>query len=532
MKIAFIADFFRHNGIGGAESNDKVLFESLAEKGHQLDLIHCRDLTAPTLNEYDAHIIGNFTTLSAQLKEALSSHHYVIYEHDHKYLATRDPSVYKDFKAPSDKIINREFYANAVAVVVLSKICKEVIEKNLNISNVHNIGCSLWSDEKLDFIQTLVDTPKNDKFGILESSNPIKGTHQAIAYCEKNNIEYEIIKSDVPTEPLLERPLLEKLAHYKGFVFFPKVLETFSRICAEAKFLNCQLITKPKLIGAASESVFKLSGTPLIEEMRRRRIAAVELFDTLLKKEKQPQNQDITVILNAYRRLEYLEEQIEAIRNQTIPPKQIWLWVNHHENNEDYDFSKLNVDRVFRNDFNWKYYGRFAASMLADTTYVALFDDDTIPGAEWFNNCLETMKATPGILGGAGVILESDQYVGHSRYGWSSANAETVEVDLVGHAWFFKQEWVKYLWMEKPYTWDNGEDIQFSYCCQKYGNIKTYCPPHPLDNPEQFSSLKGYSYGVDEKASSHVRNHELFYKQRNGCVENAIQNGWQRVKNR
>ena len=86
---------------------------------------------------------------------------------------------------------------------------------------------------------------------------------------------------------------------------------------------------------------------------------------------------DITVILNCYRRPQYLPEQIAAIRNQTKKPVQIWLWVNYHEDNKDFNFSNLNVDRVIKNDYNWKYYGRFAAAMLADTKYVALFDDDT-----------------------------------------------------------------------------------------------------------------------------------------------------------
>ena len=63
---------------------------------------------------------------------------------------------------------------------------------------------------------------------------------------------------------------------------------------------------------------------------------------------------DITVILNLYRREEYLEEQIKAIRNQNIQPKEIWLWINAHEDNKDFDASKYDIDKVFRNDYNWK----------------------------------------------------------------------------------------------------------------------------------------------------------------------------------
>ena len=238
------------------------------------------------------------------------------------------------------------------------------------------------------------------------------------------------------------------------------------------------------------------------------------------------------MILNCYRRPEYLQHQIDSIRKQTVQPKQIWIWVNHHSDNENIDFTQFNVDRVIKNDYNWKFYGRFAGAMLADTKYIALFDDDTIPGTNWFENCVNTMKVTPGILGGAGVLLKDERYYGHSRTGWSALNEKTTEVDLVGHAWFFEKEWLKYLWMEKPFTWNNGEDIQFSYTAQKYGNIKTYCPPHPSSNKELHSSLQGYELGVDSKATSNSRNHEVFYAQRDACVKNAIINGWKPVYKR
>ena len=44
------------------------------------------------------------------------------------------------------------------------------------------------------------------------------------------------------------------------------------------------------------------------------------------------------------------------------------------------------------------------------------------------------------------------------------------------------------------------------------------------------SSIKGYEYGVDDKASSHTKNHSKFYAQRDSCVQNALRNGWETVK--
>jgi hypothetical protein len=524
MKVIFVSDFFRTEVLGGAESNDSVLLHHLQEKKYDVEKINCVNLDNSYYNKTNFFIISNFTSLSEEHKLKIQKERYIIYEHDHKYLHTRDPSKFEDFVAPQSQIMNKIFYENAEAVVVLSSICKKVIEDNLNIDNVFNIGCSLWSKEKLSYIKSLSNNAKNGKFAILNSSNPIKNTKKSVEFCKSKNIPYELV------DGCEERELLKRLSEYEGLVFFPGVLETFSRISAEAKMLNCKLLTKPKLLGFASEGIFTLSGDRLIDEISNRVEKALELFENLIHKKEL--KSEITVILNCYRRPQYLKEQIRLIKEQTIKPEQIWVWVNHHEDNESFDFSDLDVDRVIRSNFNWKFYGRFSIAMLADTEYVALFDDDTLPGNKWFENCIETMDIKDGIMGGAGVKLKGKQYREHTRFGWSSQNEEIVEVDLVGHAWFFRQSWLKYLWMEKPFTWENGEDIQFSYCCQKFGGIKTYCPPHPKDDFAKHSSLKGYEYGVDDKATSNSRNHSVFYQQRDACVANAIDNGWKTVEMR
>ena len=125
---------------------------------------------------------------------------------------------------------------------------------------------------------------------------------------------------------------------------------------------------------------------------------------------------DVTVILTLYRRPHNLARQVEAIRAQSFPPKHIWLWINYHDDNKDLDVSHIDVDRVFECSDNVKFHGRFAAALLADTKYVAIFDDDTIPGSKWFENCIQTecklieegYKAP--ILGTAGVTLNSFRY--------------------------------------------------------------------------------------------------------------------------
>ena len=83
----------------------------------------------------------------------------------------------------------------------------------------------------------------------------------------------------------------------------------------------------------------------------------------------------VTAIVNGYRRPNNLPIQVEALRNQTNPPDEIWLWMNYHEDfdkEKQYKLEALGVDKICYNDHNWKYFGRLALAMLAQTNFVAI----------------------------------------------------------------------------------------------------------------------------------------------------------------
>ena len=162
---------------------------------------------------------------------------YCIMEHDHKYLKTRDPSVFKDFKAPSSEIINRVFYANAKAIFAQSKLHKEVIEKNLEISNVVNLGMNLWTDEQLAIIESNINNKKKNDFAIVNSKNPTKNTQACVSYCVEKNLDYTLIGSPTYAD------FIEQLSLHEKYLYFPKVLETFNRVIVEARMLNCKVST-------------------------------------------------------------------------------------------------------------------------------------------------------------------------------------------------------------------------------------------------------------------------------------------------
>jgi len=271
MKIGFLGDLFVENLQGGGELNDSVLIDFL-QKDYVLTKHWCSRTSIQSLEKEDIYIVSNFVSLPLHIRDWLLNKKYIIYEHDHKYVKVRDASKYKNFDIPKDHITHREFYHKADRVIVLSKICKDILEKN-NISNrVHNIGCSLWFDKTLNHLSELNKTEKKFKFGVVDSQNPIKGLSMALRYCERNKIEPHLIKSNNYYN------FLTQLSECENLIFFPQVLETFSRLASEAKMLNCNLITTPNMLGFASEDYSHLKGDKLIEKIRDQKNKALHMF--------------------------------------------------------------------------------------------------------------------------------------------------------------------------------------------------------------------------------------------------------------
>ena len=216
----------------------------------------------------------------------------------------------------------------------------------------------------------------------------------------------------------------------------------------------------------------------------------------------------ITVILTVFKRPHLLIEQINAIMAETVKPEKIIIYKNYVENIELPDIPeelKQNIS-IIKSNKNFGVWARFAIGLLANTEYICVFDDDTIPMPKWFENCLNTIKEYPGLLGTNGVIFNKGDIYEGKNIGWHSGNETTVEVDIVGHAWFFKRELLHYLWEYTPnYSKDltRGEDIAFSANLQKHG-IKTYVPPHPENNKELWGSNPdtGFKYGTNSAAIS------------------------------
>jgi hypothetical protein len=207
----------------------------------------------------------------------------------------------------------------------------------------------------------------------------------------------------------------------------------------------------------------------------------------------------VSIVLNSYKRTRWFEEQLNAIKNQTVPVNEIFVWQN--KSDAEPIPSNLRDDVIFVDcNQNLGVWSRFALALNCRSDYIAIFDDDTIPGPKWLENCINTHKTHPGLLGTVGVVFGDKYYTWNkvNRIGWCTPNETTEKVDIVGHCWFFHRDLLSVFWRELPnkhYVPIVGEDIHFAKMIQKYTPYGVYVPPHPANKKELWGSIKGEPYG-------------------------------------
>ena len=233
---------------------------------------------------------------------------------------------------------------------------------------------------------------------------------------------------------------------------------------------------------------------------------------------------EISAVIFTFRRPDYFREQIEAIKSQTISPKEIIVGHLVNDKTKDFDFSGIDNLILFEKDtgFNMK----FISALTSQGDYIAIFDDDTIPSEGWFRNCLNCFQKKPGIYTPFGVRITNPSYRGVYRLsGWDHNNEEIEEVSFAGQSWFFPFSYLCYMFMEQPPFYNNAEDIWFAFLTQKYGNVKCYVPPHPKNEKEKWGS-KHPEYGLDKEAIS-IRKYTEHNFLRNKMVKFLIEEkGW------
>ena len=225
----------------------------------------------------------------------------------------------------------------------------------------------------------------------------------------------------------------------------------------------------------------------------------------------------VTYILNTWQRPHTLNEQVNAVSNQTVKCNELMVWQNQPTKPEDSFLLKddRNSIKISHNNFNYGVWARFAFALNAKSDYICLLDDDTIPGVKWTENCINCIENEQnGLYVTNGVTFNDLEYNSYTNDGLHNPNYKTKRVDIGGHAWFFHRDLLSAFWRETGPPINNicGEDVHFSYSIQKYLSLNTYVPPHPQDDLEMWGSKLDLAmrYGVDQNAIS-VNSHSTCF---------------------
>jgi len=328
-KIIFISDYFVDEILGGAEKCNDALIQYLS-KDYSIKKIKSKFVT-PSLvleNKDSFFIVANFFELSEAVKAELQqSCDYIIYEHDHKYISTNNPIFFKNFLAPEKFIINKEFFSNANNVICQSKLHAETLYKNLLINNIINAGGNFWSQEDISTLQKNINCEKQIEYASMKTANKNKGMNKAISFAKTKKINLSLI-------PLMKyENFIETLAKVKNFVFFPQWMESYSRVAVEARILNCKMITN-RLLGAASEDYFKLTGQDLLDRIKQNNFALISKIKSVINGQTvhsgfEPKTiPKITISCSVYDGDKYMSHFLEDITKQTIFDKCELIVVN------------------------------------------------------------------------------------------------------------------------------------------------------------------------------------------------------------
>lgn len=276
-KFCMVMDFYFSEIQGGAEINAESLVDRFRDQGHEIIKIKSEQATVEFLEGHKefVFIFSNFILLPENSKKyAIDNLKYFVYEQDHKYIKSRNPIKYVNFIAPKEERINIEFYGHAIRVMFLTKLSMDVFRLNTELDNLLNLESSVWRSDELEHLRKICNNEKINKIAIMNSSNPIKRRSDCIRLCKSKGWDYDLIGDKN------FKKFVEKMSRYEKFLFLTGHLETCARVVVEAKMLNLKVITNKKLIGAASENWYSLSGEELIDEMER---ISFEMPDKILE---------------------------------------------------------------------------------------------------------------------------------------------------------------------------------------------------------------------------------------------------------
>ena len=246
--ILIVSDFFASDVQGGAELTTQALVDSVPSD-ITIKQIRCREVTLDTLQEFkDKYwIFTNIATLDFNLLPSVAANlDYSVIEYDYKFCRYRSIEKHEMIEGEAcdchesihGKIIST-FFLGARNIWWMSEAQeKRYTDRFPFLAKTESIVLSsVFSEKFFAKVNELKDNKLERKgWRVLDSQSWIKGTDDAIKYCEDNSLEYKKLSG------LTHNQVLESLATAEGLVYLPVGGDTCPRLVIEAKLLGCELV--------------------------------------------------------------------------------------------------------------------------------------------------------------------------------------------------------------------------------------------------------------------------------------------------
>ena len=245
--VIFVADLFAEDYVGGAELTTEALIESSPLK---VTKIRSRELNVQHLEAgHDKYwVFGNWSMMDQSLIPTIVVNmKYSVLEYDYKFCKYR--SADKHFAAEqvpckceddtSGKAASSLFLGARYIWWMSEKQQAEYLRRFPFLADrPQSVLSSVFSESFWIQIRALRDASKDvERQGwiVLGSNSWIKGTDDAVKWCQDNEKTFKVLNGLSPEQ------VLEEMSKAEGFVYLPKGGDTCPRMVIEAKLLGCKL---------------------------------------------------------------------------------------------------------------------------------------------------------------------------------------------------------------------------------------------------------------------------------------------------
>ena len=227
-------------------------------------------------------------------------------------------------------------------------------------------------------------------------------------------------------------------------------------------------------------------------------------------------------VLSLWKRGHWLEEQLECLRSQSTPPKEIWLCWGVNSKNKDFEDTDLykKFDKVYKVDDGGSCCSRYEMCKQEEGQYFLILDDDMFPTDNYMERCVTFIKNHgEHQIGSSGRIFSGDKYFPNRTVGsYNYHHTDTlVHIGTNGH--FVSNHAINCFLDNHNFEDKWGDDIAL-------GLLNWYHRKVPTVVVAQDSSCNSDKYnherGCDDAALSKVETQPEFYKERNKLLAHCM----------